>query len=214
MRRLLVTTFLSLAASVAWAQVQSVEPMPDTRGLDPTTAIACSRGDAASCVTAADACFRSSDGSRAATLYRRGADLARHALHVPSRPAAGPARIQTVQAATAALEGAWDITVVRGAGTRGQRAAASAARPQVFGAAAVATWSGHRASIADAFRAVHTWTLREGGAFARGVWVGDLRLLAADGPCWELTFAYMDLDFAAYVDDQGHVIALVHLPEG
>lgn len=210
---LLALVVLSLCAHAA-AQVQTVEPMPDTRGIDPTTAIACSRGDAGSCVSAADACFRASDATRASTLYRRAADLARHALHVPSRPSASPGRIRTVRAAATALESAWDITVIRGAGTRGQRAAATAARAQVFGEGAVAAWSGRRATIADAFRAVHTWTLRENGAFASGVWVGDLRTLAADGPCWELTFSYMNLDFVAYVDDHGHVIALVHIPEG
>jgi hypothetical protein len=132
---------------------------------------------------------------------------------VPARPGA-PGRIRTLAAAITALEGAWDITVVRGAGAHGQRAIANASRASVFGEAAVARWTGRRTTIAEAFRTVHTWTLREGGAFANGVWVGDLRTLAADGPCWVLSFAYQDLDFLAYVDEHGHVIALVHLPEG
>jgi hypothetical protein len=211
--RALVIASLSLCMTAhASAQIE-VEPMPDTHGLDHTSAIACSRGDVDSCVTAGDACLRAADGTRANAFYRRAADLARHALHVPSRPAT-PGRIHGVRAAVTALEGAWDITVVRGAGARGQRAFATSARAQLFGAAAVASWTGRRATIADAFRAVHTWTHREGGAFASGVWVGDLRTLAADGACWEVTFAYMNLDFAAYVDDHGHVIAIVHFPEG
>lgn len=208
---ILAALCLSFAASAS-AQVE-VEPMPDTRGLDPTSATACARGQADACITAGDSCVRTGDSTRANALYRRAADLARHALHVPARPGA-PGRIRTLAAAITALEGAWDITVVRGAGARGQRAVANAARDQIFGSAAVGRWSGHRTTIADAFRAVHTWTLREGGAFASGVWVGELRTLAADGPCWALTFSFQNLDFAAFVDEHGHVIAIVHLPEG
>lgn len=213
MRVTLALSLLCLSMQAHASAQTVVEPMPETRGLDPSSATACARSDAEACITAGDACLRAGDGSRANALYRRAADLARHALHVPARPAT-PGRVRSVRAAIGALESAWDITVVRGAGVRGQRAIASAARAQVFGASAVAAWTGRRATIADAFRAVHTWTHREGGAFATGVWVGDLRSLAADGSCWALTFAYMNLDFSAFVDDHGHVIAIVHTPEG
>lgn len=212
MRRIVVGLLCFSLASHALAQ-SVVEPMPDTRGLDPAFAIACARGDADACVDAADAVFRAGDGSRALALYRRGADLARHALHVPARPGVA-GRVRSVDAAIGALESAWDTTVVRGAGLRGERASARAARAQVFGPASVGAWSGRRARIADAFRAVHQWTHREDGAFASGVWIGDLCELAADGSCWALRFAYANLDFEAFVDDQGHVIALVHVPEG
>jgi len=204
---------LVLALTSSQAQAQAIEPMPETRGLDPATAQGCSRGDVDSCVSAGDSAFRSSDAARANSLYRRGADLARRALHVPARPAA-PGRIHTAAAAITALEGAWTITVARGAGSHGQRSTATAAQTQVFGDAAVGRWTARRATIADAFGAVHTWTHREGGAFATGVWVGDLRLLAADGACWQLTFSFQNLDFIAFVDDHGHVIAFVHIPEG
>jgi hypothetical protein len=210
--RLALALGLAVGLTPALALAQ-VEPMPDTHGLDPAAATACARGDAEGCVTAADGCLRSGDGGRANVLYRRGADLARHALHVPAR-AAAHGSVRTAAAAIAVLERRWDIDVVRGAGRHGQRSVASDARGQVFGTAAVGTWTGRRATIADAFRAVHTWTLREGGAFASGVWLGELRALAADGPCWHLTFAYMNLDFDAFVDEQGHVIAIVHTPEG
>lgn len=211
MRLALILVGLSLVAGRAYAQ--DVESMPDTRGLDPAFAPSCARGVSEACVSAADACLRAGDGTRASALYRRGADLARHALHVPARPTP-PGRIRSVAAAISALEGAWEIVVERGAGAHGQRAAAAAARDQVFGASAVGSWSGHRSTFAEAFRAVHTWTHREDGAFANGVWVGSLHALAGDGACWQLTFAYMNLDFVAFVDDHGHVIALVHIPEG
>jgi hypothetical protein len=199
---------------VASATAQStIEAMPDTHGLDPSSALGCSRGDADACVTTADACTRAGDGSRATVLYRRAADIARHALHVPARPTSA-GRVHTVAATIGALEHEWDRDVVRGAGVHGQRAVATAARDQVFGEHAVATWTGRRATIAEAFRAVHTWTLREGGAFAGGVWFGTLRALAADGPCWQLQFAHMNLDFVAFVDDHGRLLAIVHLPEG
>lgn len=212
MRLLVIAIVVGLAASSAHAQT-SVEPMPDTRGLDPTSALACARGGSEECITCGDAAVRSGDGARATLLYRRAADLARHALHVPARPAT-PGRVRTLTAAVRALEQAWNIDVVRGAGAHGQRAAAHDAHDQVFGEHAVAAWTGHRATIADAFRAVHTWTLREGGAFSSGVWLGTLRALAADGACWELHFAYMNLDFVAFIDDHGHVLAIVHTPEG
>jgi hypothetical protein len=202
---------LVLTSSIAHAQ--EIEPMPETHGLDPATAQSCSRGDVDACVSAGDAAFRASDAARANALYRRGADLARRALHVPARPTT-PGRIHTAAAAITALEGAWTITVARGAGAHGQRGAATAAQPQVFGEAAVGHWTARRATIADAFGAVHTWMHREGGTFANGVWVGDLRLLAADGQCWQLTFAYQNLDFIAFVDDHAHVIAFVRIPEG
>lgn len=210
-RPLLLLALLSLATSTARAQ--DVASMPDTSGLPPASASACARGDARACVEAGDAAFRLGDGARWTTLYRRAADLERHALHVPSR-GAGTGRVQTSRAAIAALEAQWDVDVVRAAGRRGQRSFAQAARPQLFGTDAVSTWRGERARIADAFAAVYAWTEREGGAFASAVWIGDLRRLAADGPCWLVRFAYMNLDFDAYIDPAGRVIALVHIPEG
>lgn len=187
--------------------------MPDTSGLPPESASACARGDAASCVAAGDAILRAGDGARASTLYRRAADLERHALHVPSRGGAS-GRVQTSRAAIAALEAQWAVDVVRAAGRHGQRDFAQNARTQLFGDAAVSTWRGERARIADAFAAVYAWTERERGAFATSVWIGDLRRLAADGPCWVVRFAYMNLDFEGYVDPNGRILALVHIPEG
>ena len=204
---------LAIVVNVSVASAQDIAPMPDTRGLDPSSATGCARGITDACVNAGDTAMHAGDGARASVLYRRAADLARRALHVPARPMP-PGRIRTVAAAIMSLEAAWHLTVVRGAGRHGQRTMALSAQAEVFGDAAVAHWSGRRANIADAFGAVHRWTNCENGAFATGVWVGDLRLLAADGPCWQLTFAYQNLDFAAFVDDDGHVIALVHIPEG
>lgn len=204
---------LALVTYASVARAQDIAPMPDTRGLDPSSATGCARGAIEACITAGDTAMHAGDGARASILYRRAADLARRALHVPARPMP-PGRIRTVAAAIMSLESAWHLTVVRGAGAHGQRAMALSAQAQVFGDAAVGQWSGRRANIADAFGAVHRWTHSENGAFASGVWVGDLRLLAADGPCWQLTFAYQNLDFAAFVDDSGRLIALVHIPEG
>jgi hypothetical protein len=207
------TLALWLLLVTTTARAQDVAPMPETRGLDPTSASACARGESDPCITAGDAAVRAGDGAHANALYRRGADLARRAMHIPARPAPGGA-IRTAAAAIAALEASWPMVVTRGAGVHGQRAVAEAARTRVFGDTAVARWSGRRASTADAFAAVHTWTHREGGAFASGVWVGDLRLLAASVPCWQLTFAYQELAFIAFVDDHGRVVAIVHTPEG
>jgi hypothetical protein len=213
--RLLAIVSCLFFSVIAHVEAQpAIEPMPDARGIDPSVARACSRSDATACITAADTCLRIGDGARANALYQRAAELARHAMRVPARPST-PGRVRTSTAAIAALEDVWARDVVRGAGAHGQRETASTAQDRVFGEHAVATWTARRATIADAFRLVHTWTLREGGAFASSVWVGQLSALAADAPpCWELRFAFMNLDFVAYLDDHGRLLAIVHLPEG
>jgi hypothetical protein len=187
--------------------------MPDPRGLAGPDATACAHGEPAGCVRLADARVRAGDGARANLLYRRGADLARDAMHVPARRVVtGP--IYGVEQAVLALEVNWDTTVVRAAALVGQADLARAARSRIFGPGAVTEWTGRRARVADAFAAVHTMTEREDGAFVANAWIGDLRVLASDGPCWEITFAYMLLDFVAYVDASGRILAVVHPAEG
>ncbi len=187
--------------------------MPELRGLAGADASACAHGEVTGCVHLADARLRTGDGARANALYRRGADLARAAMRVPTRRAVrGP--VQSVEQAVLVLETNWDTTVVRAAALRGSGSIARAARSQLFGDAAVAEWTGRPARVADAFAAIHTMTEREGGVFAQNAWIGDLIVLAADGPCWEVRFGYMSLDFVAYVDASGRVVALIHPPEG
>jgi hypothetical protein len=195
------------------ASAQSITPVPDLRGLAGPDATACAHAESAACVRLADARLRLGDGTRANVLYRRGADLARDAMHVPARrDVTGPVR--GVVQAVATLEANWDTTIVRAAARSGSGDLAREARAQLFGPGAVSEWTGHRARVADAFAAVHTMTEREGGAFAANAWLGELRILASDGPCWEVRFAYTNLDFVAFVDDAGRILAVVHPPEG
>jgi hypothetical protein len=208
---LVSVVLLSLFAGPVHAQ--EVAPMPDVRGLGGPDATACAHGESPACVRLADVRLRAGDGARANVLYRRAADLARASLRVPARRSVtGP--IQSVALAVDALERNWDTTVVRGAALHGGGTEARAAAGQIFGPTAVAAWRGRRARVADAFAAVHTMMEREGGAFAGNAWLGDLQTLASDGPCWELQFGYMMLDFVAYVDDAGRILAVVHPPEG
>lgn len=210
--QLAVVAVLAFSSS-GRAHAQGVTPMPDLRGLAGPDATACAHGEVAGCVRLADSRLRAADGARANVLYRRGADLAREAMRVPARrDVAGP--VQGVEQAVQALERNWDTTIVRAAALHGSGEEARAARGHLFGPTAVARWTGRRAHVADAFAAVHTMTQREGGAFAGSAWLGDLLILASDGPCWELRFGYMGLDFIAYVDAAGRILAVVHPPEG
>lgn len=213
MTRSLPVVLAMVALSATSAHAQDVAAMPDVTGLGGGDATACAHGEADACVRLADVRFRAADGARANQLYRRAADLARVAFHVPARRAVrGPVR--SWELAVRVLEHAWTTTVVRAAALHGSGDEARAAEAQIFGAGAVSTWNGRRARVADAFASVHTMTEREGGAFASLAWLGNLQTLAADGACWELRFAAMNLDFVAYVDDAGQVLAVVHFPEG
>lgn len=207
---------LSLVPSPRVLAQDAVEPMPL---LGRATAEAellarrCGGTDAAACTTLADLQLRAGNGSAANALYRRAADLARVATTATSITP-GVTTVRSVADALRTLEHAWSTVVVTAAGAHGLAALARDAAAQVFGAGAVAAWTGRRARRADAFRAAYTMRTREAGAFAELVWIGDEAALATPGDVWQLRFAYMNLDFEAYVDDAGNVVALVHVPEG
>lgn len=204
------------AAGLPAAAQDAPEPMPTLAGLDAASralAAACSASDSGACTQLADARFRAGDGAAANALYRRAADLARLG-EAPRSPAALVARVRSVADAVAALEAAWDGTVVPAATRHGLGDFARDARPQVFGAGAVTAWTGRRAHTSDAYRAIHTSRTREGAVWAHLAWIGDLPSLAAPAALWELRLGWMNLDFMAYLDDEGAVVALVHFPEG
>lgn len=213
MRAAILLFFL---ASRAQAQSDSVEPMPDVSGMDAATealADGCRGTDAAACTALADLRLRSGDGTRANALYRRAADLVR-ATTAPSARATRPRTIRSAADALAALEASWPSVVVPAAAAHGLGDFARSASGQIFGPSAVTTWRTRRARFSDAFRTVHTMRTREGAVFDELAWIGDPHVLADSEDCWELTFGYMLLDFVAYVDDTGTVIAIVHVPEG
>jgi hypothetical protein len=203
--------FLLLFPASASAQV---EPMPALeRGGDPALAARCAGGGAEACTGLADERFHAADGRTASALYRRAADLAR--LGTPGR--ALPAAATTVRSsadALASLEAQWDTVVVTAATPHGVGAMARGVRRSLFGPSAVSSWQVRRASGADAFAAAHTLVTREGGVFRELVWMGDPTVLAAAGTLFELTFGYMNLDFAVYMDDAGRIVAICHFPEG